>query len=390
MSADDQPSVLILDSLPESRTWTERAQESDVAALPAAPAVYAFLSAGARVVQLATAQNLRRIVAGRLLDPGRPARGKTDLAEIVRAIRWRGAATAFESRWWYYRLARTLHPDQYRRLISFGPAWFLHIDWGAAAPEIEATDAIWRRPGQFVGPFPTRPDCHAALTGLRDLFDLCRYPEEVRRAPHGRRCAYADMGRCDAPCDGSVPLAAMIHRTREAWRFAQGGVDSWLAQAERRMLQAAAEQRFELAGQIKQQIEFARKWRGQWSRHARAETELQYALALPATRRRAWRIFLFRYGELIEGPLVARKRFRDDAAAFLAGALSHKAEPETPDPIVRMEQTWLLTQRLFSRDAEHFAIERIAAADAARDVADRLHAALRTAPPPDEPPETVA
>jgi excinuclease UvrABC nuclease subunit len=329
----------------------------------------------------------RRTFATALDVRPRAARGRADLAQVVRAVRWRGTATAFENRWWYYRLARALHPDRYRRLISFGPAWFLHVDWNAPFPEIEATDEIWRRAGQFVGPFPTRQDCQAALTGLRDLFDVCRYPEQVHRAPHGRRCAYADMGRCDAPCDGSVPLAAMIQRTRQAWTFARDGVDSWLAEAERRMLQAAAERRFEMAGQIKQQIGFAHKWRTQWSQRARAESELRFVLALPATRRRAWRLFVFRAGDLEEGPLVARKRFREDAAAFLAGALPRQAE--SLDPIVRMEQTWLLVQLMFSRDADHAAIEPIAAEDAPSATADRLCAAVRTAAPPQDPTEVA-
>lgn len=336
--------------LPESHAWTDRPVVADLAPLPGCPAVYVLVDAAGSPVQLATTQSLKRLLVARLTDPARLRPGQPDLAEITRGVRWRPLATPFEGRWWYYRLARTMYPQEYRRLISFGPAYFLHVDWNQPVPELRVTERVFCLAGQFVGPWPAHKACQEALEGLWDLFDLCRYPEQVRKTPHGTRCAYAEMERCDAPCDGSVPLAAYAARCQAAWRFATGGVGEWLAQADARMRQAAEQQQFELAGQIKQQLRFAQMWQAQWAPRLRTADELNDLIALPATRRRAWKLLAFRGGDLTDGPIVPERTIGRDAVAWL-GQLLLARPAEIPDAL-RMEQTWLLSHLCFSRECD--------------------------------------
>lgn len=345
----------LLDALPELRTWAGRPAPSDLQSLPAVPAVYLLLDAAGAPVQLATTQSLRRLLLARLCGPLGPRPGRADVAEVVRGVRWRPLSTPFEGRWWYYRLARELHPQTYRRLIAFGPAQFLHVDWEQPVPQVHLTERIWREPGQYIGPWATQKAGQEALHGLRDLFDLCRYPEQVARAPHGTRCAYAEMGRCDAPCDGSVPLGAFIERCRAAWRFAAGAVPPWIDAATVVMRQAAVDQRYEYAGQLKRQVEFARQWQRQWGPHLRPSDELNYLLALRVTRRRAWKLLLFSAGHIIDGPVAVDRRLATTARPWLAEELG-KTSAELP-AAVRMEQTWLVAHWLLGpqRD-EGFAI----------------------------------
>lgn len=336
--------------LSQSHAWTGRPTPSDLSELPNGPAIYLLVDTGGAAVQLATTQTLRRLLVSRLTDPQRQQIGKADLAEIARGVRWRPLATAFEGRWWYYRLARVMHPKEYRRLISFGPAYFLNVDWTQPVPELCVTERVWDQPGEFIGPWPAHKACHTALEGLWDLYDLCRYPEQVRKAPHGTRCAYAEMGRCDAPCDGSTALATYVGRCRAAWQFAVGGVAEWISVAEQRMRAAAEQQKYELAGLIKQQLRFARNWQSQWVPHVRPVAELNYLFVLPIVRRRAWKLILFRAGHLADGPIVPQRRIGPDARAWLAAQLGQPCE-DVPDS-VRMEQTWLVCHLLSSREAD--------------------------------------
>jgi excinuclease UvrABC nuclease subunit len=337
-------------ALPEIRTWSDRPGPADLASLPGCPAVYLLADASGAPVQLATTQSLKRALVSRLSEPRRPRPGKTDLAEIARSVRWRPLSTPFEGRWWYHRLAREIYPRQYRRLISFGPAYFLHVSWEQPVPELRVTERIWCLDGQFLGPWPTHKACQAALEGLWDLFDLCRHPEQVRKTPRGTRCAYAEMGHCDAPCDGSAPLSAYADRCRAAWRFTAGAASQWIVAATQRMKQAAAGQKYELAGRIKQQLQFARTWQEQWAPRVRPAEEMNYLLVLPVTRRRAWKLLLFRAGLLADGPTVARRRIGSEAAAWLRAEL---AGPSVElSSAVRMEQTWLVCHFLYSREAE--------------------------------------
>jgi hypothetical protein len=330
----------VLAALPESVTWSGRPQENDLAGLPGSPAVYLLVATTDLPVQLATTQHLRRLVLSRLTDPARIQHGKADLAEVVRGVRWRPVASAFEARWWYYRLAREMYPKRYRRMISFGPAFFLRVDWAEPVPDISVTKQVWQTSGELVGPWLTHDTCQKSLEGLRDLFDLCRYPEQVLRAPAGQRCLYAEMGRCDAPCDGSVPLERYVERVRAAWAFVRGGVRDWLNGAKERMTAAAHEQRFEHAALLKRQLAWAWKWHDQTMPLIRPVEELNYFFAVPVHRRRAWRLFLFWRGDLAEGPAVSDRKLAGQAPAWLAPQLANPPAPAEPQ--VRMEQTWLV------------------------------------------------
>ena len=328
--------------LPSQLTF---ASASELAALPGSPAVYLLLDTDHRPVQLATTQHLRRAVIARLTEP--PPEEKTkraDLAEIVRAVTWRAVTCPFEAGWCYWRLARRLYPKDYRERIGFGPAWFLHVDWSQTVPELRVTERIWRLPGEFIGPWPTHKSAQQALEGLWDLFDLCRYPEQVRRTPHGTRCSYAEMGRCDAPCDGSAPLAAYIERSRAAWSFVGGAAREWMAAAQERMKAAAAGLRFELAAQIKQQLAFATDWRAQIEPLVLRESALRCLIALRVTRRRACKLFAFDRGLLIEGPIVQVRTLQSQLAGWLPTIAS--LDPAVESDVVRMEQTWLVARLL--------------------------------------------
>jgi excinuclease UvrABC nuclease subunit len=364
------------DELPELHTWAGRPGSADLASLPGCPAVYLLIDAAGTPVQLATTQHLRRLTLSRLADPERPQRGKADLAEIVRGVRWRQAYSPFEGRWWYYRLARRMYPREYRRLISFGPAWFLNVDWQQPVPEIRPTERIWCVDGACLGPWPTHRSCHEALEGLWDLSELCRYPEQVRKAPQGTRCAYAEMGRCDAPCDGSAPIEAYRDRCRAAWRFACGGVREWMVGATARMQAAAAEQQYERAGLLKRQLAFAEAWERDWASRIRLDDQLNDLLAIPVTRRRAHKLFLFRRGHLNDGPLLLDRKLAAETPRWLAEQLAR--EPEPLDAGVRMEQTWLEAHFLQHKEAQSAIRVPLPVGDVPAGLAEVLHEQLES------------
>lgn len=346
MSSAAAPGDWIAEALPERHAWSAPPQERDLKALPGCAAVLLLVDVEGRPVQLLATQQLRRLLLSRLGPESDAQSPRTDLRPIVRGVRWRQVWSAFEGDWQYYRLARRLHPEDYRKRIAFGPAWFLRVDWNADVPEIDVAARVWQDPGLFAGPWPTERAARQTLEGLRDLFDLCRYPEQLRKTPAGQRCAYFDMGRCDAPCDGTAPPGPMIERTRAAWDFVCGGAERWLREATERMHAAAREQRYEAAALLKRQIAFATDWLRDQAEMVAPMHEHAWLLLVPATRRRAFKPFLLRDGALEDGPLVAERRLPADVAQWVSARLP-APPPETP-PIVRTEQTWL-SARLLAR-----------------------------------------
>ncbi len=340
----ETPPAPTFEVLPQRQTWTEPARAA--AELPGGPAVVLLEDASGRPVQLLTAQQARKTVQARLSGQSEDDQPtlRADLSEVVRAARWREVWSPFESRWWYYRAARLLYPDRYRKLISFGPVWFLQIDPRHNPREIRVTDQVWQSEGPFIGPWNYHKEAQRALETLWDLFDLCRHPEQLRRTPHGRRCPYADMGRCDAPCDGSVPPQAMDTRTADAWRFLRGETDRTAAVLHERMQSHARGQRFEQAAQVKQQLAVVEEWNRRTRWRTQPDTHWNLLCIIPATRRKASRPFLFRRGVLEEGPVMQDRKLLEQLPTWAGAALG--TPPADTPPVQRMEQAWLMAHFL--------------------------------------------
>jgi len=369
----------VCEALPECFTWNSLADEAVLRGLPPAPALLLLIDAEQRPVLLATTQHLRRFVTGRLAVADQAPRPRADLRQIVRGVRWRTVASPLEGRWWHYRVARVLYPDRYREMLAFGPAWFLHLDARQRVPQIRVSNRIWCTGGQFVGPWPTRREAQETLDGLCDLFDLCRYPEQVQRTPHGTRCAYYDMGRCDAPCDGTALLEPYVERCRQAWAFVCGRMAPWIEAAETRMRAAAREQRYEEAARLKQQIDLVRRWQREWPGRIRLAEQWNDLLALPVGRRRAWKLLLFRQGDLLDGPVLRERDLPGQAAEWARQQM--QAETGHSDATVRMEQTWMVAHFAARNEAARAVVVPLGATAITQEVARRLEETLKAKRP---------
>ncbi len=222
--------------------------------LPARWAVWLMSDVAGRAVQLLCAKDLRRSVVRRLesappnAEPG-PTR-RVDLRDIVRQVHWRAVDSAFEADRVYLEAARRLFPEDYRRMIPRERAWFLHVDPEATFPRYQRTDDLSPRPGRLIGPVADKHAAGRLIELLEDSFELCRYHNLLIQTPHAKACAYKDMHRCPAPCDGTIPLEQ--YRRLIEWSL-EVLIDprEHLRGLKERMLAAGAELRFEIAGRIK-------------------------------------------------------------------------------------------------------------------------------------------
>jgi excinuclease UvrABC nuclease subunit len=223
--------------------------------VPAKWAVYLLADAEDRPVQLLCVKNLRYSLRRRLgpedVDAG-PSR-RVDYREIVRRVYWRRVDSAFEADWVYYEAARVVFPKTYQGMVGFRPAWFVHVDPAAPFPRYQKTIDLTRPAGVYLGPLE---DKHAAarLTELAEsAFDLCRYHNVLVEAPNGKPCAYKEMGKCPAPCDGSVSMDLYRGQVHLSARTLVDPADM-VREQNARMRQAAADLKFEAAGRIKQVV----------------------------------------------------------------------------------------------------------------------------------------
>ena len=189
---------------------------------PARWVVYLLADAQDQPVQLLCVKNLRaslkRRLGGEESTVGLSKR--VNYREIVRRIHWRCVDSALEADWMYLEAARLLFPGSYQGMVGFRPAWFVHVDPESEFPRWVKTtrisEATERRSdgasqtrattGMFIGPIEDKHAAHRLIEAVEDAFDLCRYYNVLLEAPRGKACAYKEMGRCPAPCDGTVGM----------------------------------------------------------------------------------------------------------------------------------------------------------------------------------------
>jgi hypothetical protein len=205
---------------------------------------------------LATVGNLRAALQRRLTDvPAESHSKRIQYGQVCTRVHWRIVHSPFAANWWYWNAARTLFPDSYKQMLGFRPTWWIGVEKAAQFPKLRRVQDLDDSDLCYAGPIRDKTAAGKLIETIEDVFDLCRYHHVLLQAPHGKPCAYKEMGKCPAPCDGSVPLSWYHGRMAEAFSFIAGpGRMKWKAATEAAMKTAAAALQFEQAGRIKQRL----------------------------------------------------------------------------------------------------------------------------------------
>jgi excinuclease UvrABC nuclease subunit len=324
----------------------------DLASIPSHGGVYALVADDDELIQLATAQNLRRTVGPRLgLGPvasepvaGRP---RADLASVTAALWWVESTSQFESTFLFHRIAYEQLPKTYRKLCSFGPSYWAAIDLTEPFPRWQAvSDPIGARSAS-IGPFAVRKHAEAFVSRVEALFDLCREYPTLQQAPHGQACAYAEMGRCAAPCDGTVPMSDYQRSLEASVDAVLSGGAGLIERFDVLMREAAAELAFERAARWKQDHEDARRVVEALRGSHRQLDEFRY-LIVQRGRGRTLKPFFVHSGHIEIGEPVRRKELADVVGTWRTRVRELAIEP-FEDRRLFVERLWLVCHFLHKR-----------------------------------------
>jgi excinuclease UvrABC nuclease subunit len=268
--------------------------------VPARWVVYLLADAVDRPVQLLCVRNLRYSLKRRLGGSEQVGPSKrVNYRDLVRRIYWRRVDSAFEADWIYYEAARRLFPDTYQGMVGFRPAWFVHVNPDANFPRYTKTIDPTTKTGVLLGPLEDKHAAARLMQLAEDAFDLCRYYNILVEAPRAKACAYKEMGKCPAPCDGSISMEQ--YRRMIEWSAAVV-VDpaEFVAEQTWRMQAAAADLRFESAAKIKAYADQVSQFGKGPFRHVRRLEQFQYVSLQRGPREGTAKVFLITPGEIEE------------------------------------------------------------------------------------------
>jgi excinuclease UvrABC nuclease subunit len=319
---------------------------------PAKWVVYLMTDGDGRSIQLLCVKNLRYSLKHRLGgDETIGLSKRVNYREIVRAIHWRRVDSALEADWIYYEVARRIFPTTYQGMVGFRPAWFIHINPEASFPRYTKTIDLTNKTGIFIGPLEDKHVAGKLIESVEDWFDLCRYYHILTEAPNGRACAYKEMGKCPAPCDGSFSLP-QYRRMIETSAKVLVDPREFIREQTRRMEDAAMELRFEIAAKIKNYItQLSQLGKGPL-RHVRRLSDFNFVSLQRGPRDGSAKIFLITPGEIqeIADLIAAPSRPSEILRLILATADEHRAHPiDTPG----VERIGIVTHHLFTSRQTH-------------------------------------
>lgn len=284
---------------------------------PARWVVYLLADADDQPVQLLCVKNLRYSLKRRLGGEEQvgPTR-RVNYRDLVRRVYWRRVDSDFEADSVYLEVARALFPKTYQGMTGFRPAWFIHADPEARFPKWTKTIDLSVAGGQLVGPLEDKHSSGKLIEEIVDWFDLCRYYNVLCDAPKGLPCAYKEMGKCPAPCDGSISMEQYRRLVELSIKTVIDPSDA-IRDHTRRMQAAAKELRFEVAGKIKQYVDqLSQLGKGPY-RHVRRLEDFQFVSLQRGPALGTARVFLITPGTIEE----------------IAGLID---EPKRPGELIRL------------------------------------------------------
>ncbi len=224
--------------------------------VPAKWVVYLFADDTGAPFQLLCVKNLRSSLQRRLGEENELAPGRrVPYRQVVRRIWWRRVDSAIEADFAYAAAAEALFPAIHRQFIESRRPWWIEIFPDATHPRFVRTDRPQPEEGKrLFGPLVSKAAAGRVIETLEDAFDLCRYYNILIQAPHGAACAYKQMHKCPAPCDGSISVPMyrqMIHQAIDFLEHPAGVIQ----QHTDRMQSAAAAMQFEDAGRVKSYVQ---------------------------------------------------------------------------------------------------------------------------------------
>jgi len=217
--------------------------------LPEQPGVYRFQDATGRILYVGKAANLRQRVGSYFHGADRLSPRMVRLMQRVVDVEVTTTAAEAEALILESQLIKR-HQPRYNVAFRDDKTYPLLKLTAEPFPRLVVTRRRKDDGARYFGPYADAGLVRQALQFFRRVFPLrtCRtFPSSP--------CLEYHLGQCLAPCVGYIPAAAYQRIVADLVAFLEGKREGLLRDLARRMKRAAADQRFEEAARVRDQIE---------------------------------------------------------------------------------------------------------------------------------------
>jgi excinuclease ABC subunit C len=228
--------------------------EEKLQALPDRPGVYVYRDPKGQVLYVGKAASLRGRVRS-YFQEARPRDAKTDaLVRHIADVEYIVTDNELEALMLEANLVRR-HRPRYNIILRDDKHYpFLKLTTQEEFPRLLVARRVQNDGAQYYGPFYPATAMRETLRLVRQLFPLrtCSIKIDGRLE---RPCVQYYIHRCNAPCTGWETRAGYARTVRQVQDFLEGRDDDLASRLTREMEQAAAEEKFERAALLRDQVQ---------------------------------------------------------------------------------------------------------------------------------------
>jgi DNA polymerase-3 subunit epsilon len=229
------------------------------------------------------------------------------------------------------------HSPPYNRRSKFPErfSWIKITD--EAFPRLSLVRAVRNDGATYFGPFPRRRAAEDVVLAIYDSFPLRQCTPRLSAARTTPACALAGIGRCSAPCDGSVSVEAYSDIVEQVRAALSADVRPAVVRAQDRLRRLIAQERFEEADTIRRRLETLTRTGRRFHRVA----SLAACPEIVAARRdgQDWEVHVVRYGRLVGSGLASPQDVPQEIARAVRATAETPPVPVPPLPAAGIEET---------------------------------------------------
>lgn len=310
--------------------YLRRIRETILPELPPRPGVYFLKDRRGAILYIGKAKRLSdRVRSYFTAIEAHPPRTRK-LVEAVRDVTWEETGSELAALLRESQLIKEHLPRFNRALLRYRNRPFIRLDITEAFPRISWTPYVKNDGAAYFGPLGGRGQAELIVDLVHRFFKLRECDDDT--FARGMRCLYAEMGRCNAPCEGGEAAATYAHEVERVRAFLTGRDTTVQHRLEDAMRTAALDMKYETAAQYRDWLVKLQRLQAKQQCIAASVLDHNAVLIQPSLDPDTVQLFLIRFGRLVDTVRMPR-RPRSKDVATLKGTLadlfnSAQAEPE--------------------------------------------------------------
>ena len=316
--------------------------------VPDASGVYFLKSSRGTVLYVGKAKRLDRRVRSYFNGVESHTGRKRKLLQKVRQVDWTVTDTELEALLLESRLIKEEKPSYNRAQRRYRSRPFVRIDTTKDIPTISWSYHLKEDGAEYYGPLRNREQAELMVDVIDRFFRLRECDDDEFAL--GQRCLYADMERCEAPCETGDAAAYAEHVDRVR-TFLAGQDPSVLDALNERMEQASANLEFEKAAELRDTLK--QLTRILEKQRVKAAPVLDHHVALVDRHDDTADVLFVRYGQFVGSTTVPLPP-ASEGEAHLHDAVHQHFGGDTPRPTelskrdvdeIRLLSHWMYLRR---------------------------------------------